>query len=272
MEPLPGDRGHALLVSGAIGLGHDAMAQTCAASLASRGWSTQTADAMRLLGRRASGAGEQVFRSLLAVPGLYDAYYFAALRPGNRLALLTDAAARRRIVPALTRLLDQKPAQLAISVFATGASAVSAVAERYPAMRHVVFCARCHPAPAVGPSARRHVPGDLARGRMRRPPVCAPGARSGSCRPGPGRLPHAAVPGPGAGHARDPGPGPVRAGDVRWLGAGPGRGGGVRAGGRGRPGAGRGRVEQPARSRAAGGRRGGSRESARSATPIASRN
>ncbi len=145
MEPLPGDRGHALLVSGAIGLGHDAMAQTCAASLASRGWSTQTADAMRLLGRRASGAGEQVFRSLLAVPGLYDAYYFAALRPGNRLALLTDAAARRRIVPALTRLLDQRPAHLAISVFATGASAVSAVAERYPAMRHVVFCADVTP-------------------------------------------------------------------------------------------------------------------------------
>ncbi len=145
MEPLPGDRGHALLVSGAIGLGHDAMAQACAASLAYRGWSTQTADAMRLLGRRAGGAGEQVFRSMLAVPGLYDAYYFAALRPGNRLALLTDAAARRRIVPALTRLLDQKPAQLAISVFATGASAVSAVAERYPAMRHVVFCGDATP-------------------------------------------------------------------------------------------------------------------------------
>ena len=87
MEPLPGDRGHALLVSGAIGLGHDAMAQACAASLFSRGWSTRTADAMRLLGRRASGAGEQVFRSMLAVPGLFDAFHFAALRPGNRLAL-----------------------------------------------------------------------------------------------------------------------------------------------------------------------------------------
>ncbi len=145
MEPLPGDRGHALLVSGAIGLGHDAMAQACAASLFSRGWSTRTADAMRLLGRRASGAGEQVFRSMLAVPGLYDAFYFAALRPGNRLALLTDAAARRRIVPALTRMLDQKPTDLVISVFATGASAVSAVAERYPAMRHVVFCADATP-------------------------------------------------------------------------------------------------------------------------------
>ncbi len=139
MKP-DGWAGAALLVSGALGLGHEVTALTCAASLEARGWSTQTVDAMRLLGPRASGTGERVFRSMLAMPALFDAFHFAALRPGSRLALLADAAARRQLVPALARYLDDDPADLAISVFATGASAVSALAERYPAMTHVVFC------------------------------------------------------------------------------------------------------------------------------------
>ena len=140
MEPPDGPCGRALLVSGALGLGHVATAQACADSLAARGWSAQTVDAMRLLGPRAGDAGERVFRSMLAVPGLYDAFHFAALRPGTRLALLADAAARRQLVPRLTEHLDHHPAGLAISVFATGASAISTIAERYPAMVHVVFC------------------------------------------------------------------------------------------------------------------------------------
>lgn len=140
-EPaVPGGAAKALLVSGALGMGHEVTAQACARSLESRGWSTRTVDAMRLLGPRAGDAGEKVFRGMLAVPGLYDAFHFAALRPGNRLALLADAAARRRLVPALTAYLDQNRADLVISVFATGAAAVSAAAVRYPAMGHVVFC------------------------------------------------------------------------------------------------------------------------------------
>jgi UDP-N-acetylglucosamine:LPS N-acetylglucosamine transferase len=135
-----GRRGDALLVSGALGTGHEVTAQACAESLEARGWSTQTLDAMRLLGRRAGGAGEQVFRSMLAVPGLYDALHFAALRPGSRVALLADAAARRQLVPRLAEHLDARPADLVISVFATGASAISALADRYPAMTHVVLC------------------------------------------------------------------------------------------------------------------------------------
>jgi len=42
-------RGRALLVSGALGMGHVVTAQACAGSLAARGWSVQTVDAMRLL-------------------------------------------------------------------------------------------------------------------------------------------------------------------------------------------------------------------------------
>ena len=130
----------AVLLSGSLGMGHDVMAEACATTLGAYGWSTQTLDAMRLLGKRGSRAGEAVFRGMLATPGLFDAFHFSALRTGSRLALLTNGAARRRIVPRLRAYLDEHPADLAISVFATGASAVSTLAERYPSMTHVVFC------------------------------------------------------------------------------------------------------------------------------------
>jgi len=130
----------ALLLSGSLGMGHDVLAQACATSLRARGWGTQTLDAMRLLGRGGSSAGEAVFRAMLALPGLYDAFHFAALRAGSRLALLADQAACREMVPRLREHLDAHPADLVISVFSTGASAVSRLAERYPAMTHLVFC------------------------------------------------------------------------------------------------------------------------------------
>ena len=135
-----GARRNALLMSGGLGMGHEVTARRCAASLAARGWSTRTLDAMQLLGGRRGAAGEAVFRSMFAVPGLYDAFHFAALRPGNGLALRIDAAARRRLVPRLREHLDACPVDLVISVFSTGASAMSALAGRYPGTAHVVFC------------------------------------------------------------------------------------------------------------------------------------
>jgi len=135
----------ALLVSGSIGMGHDAVAEACATSLRTYGWSTQTLGAMRLLGRGGGAAGEAVFRGMLALPGAFDAFHFAALRTGSRLALLADAAARRRLVPRLRAYLDENPADLVISVFSTGASAISRVAESRPGLTHVVFCADATP-------------------------------------------------------------------------------------------------------------------------------
>ncbi|MGD0687755.1 MAG: glycosyltransferase [Streptosporangiaceae bacterium] len=129
----------AVLLSGSLGMGHDVLAEACTTSLTGAGWSAETLDAMRLLGRGGS-AGEAVFRAMLAVPGLYDAFHFAALRTGSRLALLADAAARRQVVPRLRDYLDARPADLAISVFPTAASAVSRLSGRYPGMRHIVFC------------------------------------------------------------------------------------------------------------------------------------
>ncbi|MDA8324175.1 MAG: glycosyltransferase [Actinomycetota bacterium] len=140
-DPVAGPTGRrALFLSGSIGMGHDARAQACSALLTSAGWSTEILDSMRLLGQRGGDAGTAVFRAMLAVPGVYDAFHFAALRTGNRLTDLADAAARRQILPRLRAHLDAAPADLAVSVYATGASAISSLADRYPAMRHVVFC------------------------------------------------------------------------------------------------------------------------------------
>jgi processive 1,2-diacylglycerol beta-glucosyltransferase len=130
----------ALLLSGSIGMGHDALAAACATSLESQGWTTATLDAMKMMGRRSSSAGEAVFRTMLGVPGLYDAFHFAALRTGGRLARMADGGARRQLVPKLRSYLDEHRADLLISVFATGAAAASELAGRYPAMRHTVFC------------------------------------------------------------------------------------------------------------------------------------
>jgi UDP-N-acetylglucosamine:LPS N-acetylglucosamine transferase len=120
-------------------MGHDVAAEACAATLRAHGWSTETLDAMQMLGRRGAGLGKAAFRGMLATPGLYDAIHFSALRTGSQPAGLLDWGARRRIVPELRARLDEQPVDLAISVFATGASAVSNLAGRYPRMSHAVI-------------------------------------------------------------------------------------------------------------------------------------
>lgn len=131
---------HALLLSGSLGMGHDVMAEACATSLAARGWTTETLDSLQLLGGAGSGLGEKAFRTLLAVPGVYDAFHFNVLRPGGRLANLTEAASSRYAVPALERELDRRPVDLLVSVFATGAAAAHRVKAARPDLRTVVFC------------------------------------------------------------------------------------------------------------------------------------
>jgi len=135
----------ALLLSGSIGMGHDVQAAACATSLEAVGWATETVDVMRMPGHGYGAAGEAYFRGLQAMPGAFDALHFAALRPGSRLALLMDAGARRALVPRLRAYLDARPADLAISLFATGASAISKLADEFPTMQHVVFCTDATP-------------------------------------------------------------------------------------------------------------------------------
>lgn len=135
----------ALLLSGSIGMGHDALALACSSSLESQGWQTVTMDAMRMLGRGGGSVGEAVFRGMLAIPGLYDAFYFSSLRTGGMLARIAETAATRKLTQPLRDYLDQHPVDLLVSVFATGTAAASAVAGRYPAMRHIVFCTDATP-------------------------------------------------------------------------------------------------------------------------------
>jgi processive 1,2-diacylglycerol beta-glucosyltransferase len=135
-----GDGRQALLLSGSLGMGHDVMAEACADSLRDRGWRTRTVDSLRLMGGRAGSAGEGVFRGMVAVPGLYDAYHFSGLRTGGWLATVTDVAARQFLVPKLRAELARGPADLVVSVFATGASAASYVKAEHPGLVTAVFC------------------------------------------------------------------------------------------------------------------------------------
>ena len=135
----------AVLLGGPLGLGHEMMARSCAEVLERSGWRTRRLDSMSLLGPGRAGAGAALFHRLVAVPGLYDGLHFAHLRTGSRLAELMDRAATARIVPALRAELDREPADLIISVFATGASAAAklkaaTLKAAAPGLRTVVLC------------------------------------------------------------------------------------------------------------------------------------
>jgi UDP-N-acetylglucosamine:LPS N-acetylglucosamine transferase len=82
----------------------------------------------------------RLFNRLVTIPALYDGLHFAHLRTGSRLAELMDRAARARLVPALRAELERAPADLVLSVFATGASAAASLKAEAPARRTVVLC------------------------------------------------------------------------------------------------------------------------------------
>jgi UDP-N-acetylglucosamine:LPS N-acetylglucosamine transferase len=130
----------AVLLGGSLGLGHEMMARSCIELLERSGWRTRSLNSMSLLGQRSGGAGERLFGRLVAVPGLYDGLHFAHLRTGSRLAELMDRGARARLVPSLRAELEREPADLVISVFATGASAAARLKAEAPARRTVVLC------------------------------------------------------------------------------------------------------------------------------------
>jgi UDP-N-acetylglucosamine:LPS N-acetylglucosamine transferase len=129
-----------MLLGGPLGLGHEMMARCCAQLLDAAGWQSRRLDSMSLLGPWRGGAGEQMFRRLVATPFLYDGLHFAHLRTGSRLADRMDRASRARLVPALRAELRRQPADLVVSVFATGASAAASVKAEMPGLRTVVLC------------------------------------------------------------------------------------------------------------------------------------
>jgi processive 1,2-diacylglycerol beta-glucosyltransferase len=129
-----------MLLTGSFGLGHEMMARCCARLLEGSGWRTRRLDSLALLGRWSGAAGERVFHRLVTVPGVYDGLHFAHLRTGSRLAERMDRASSARLVPALRAELERQPAELVLSVFATGASAAARAKAEVPGLRAVVLC------------------------------------------------------------------------------------------------------------------------------------
>ena len=130
----------AVLLSGSLGLGHEMMATCCMGLLERSGWRTRILNSMALLGPRRGRAGERLFASMVAVPGIYDGLHFAHLRTGSRLANFMDRRAAARLVPSLEADLERRPADLVLSVFATGASAAARLKATAPRRRTVVLC------------------------------------------------------------------------------------------------------------------------------------
>jgi processive 1,2-diacylglycerol beta-glucosyltransferase len=130
----------AMLLGGPLGLGHEMMARCCVQLLDRAGWQSRRLDSMSLLGPWSGGAGERMFRRLVATPFLYDGLHFAHLRTGSPLADRMDRASRARLVPALRAELQRQPADLVLSVFATGASAAASLKAELPGLRTVVLC------------------------------------------------------------------------------------------------------------------------------------
>ncbi len=131
---------NAVLLTGSVGLGHEMMARSCTGLLREAGWQTRQLDSMTLLGGRSARVADRVFGRLVTTPGLYDGLHFAHLRTGSRLAGLMDRGARSRLVPALRTELAREPADLVLSVFATGASAAAALKAEAPGRATVVLC------------------------------------------------------------------------------------------------------------------------------------
>jgi processive 1,2-diacylglycerol beta-glucosyltransferase len=130
----------AVLLSGSLGLGHKMLAESCAGLLQESGWRTRILNSLSLLGPARGEFGERLFGRLVAVPGLYDGLHFAHLRTGSRLAELMDRSSNARLVPSLRAELEREPADLVLSMFATGASAAAKLKAEAPARRTVVLC------------------------------------------------------------------------------------------------------------------------------------
>jgi len=130
----------AVLLGGPIGLGHEMMARCLAGLLEQSGWQVRRLDSMSLLGRWGGAIGARVFNRLISVPFVYDGFHFAHLRAGSGLANRLDRSSNARLVPALLAELDREPADLVVSVFASGASAAAGLKAELPRLRTVVLC------------------------------------------------------------------------------------------------------------------------------------
>lgn len=128
----------ALILSGRFGKGHDVVAEACAAALEPLDTQSRIVDSIELLGGAGSAAGDWVFRRLLSVNPIYDAFHFSQLRVGGALARGLDTLALRTMYPRFLAETQAWPPDLLISVFATGAAAAARYQLEQPGVRTVV--------------------------------------------------------------------------------------------------------------------------------------
>jgi UDP-N-acetylglucosamine:LPS N-acetylglucosamine transferase len=136
-------RPRALVLTGSLGMGHHVVTDVVANSLEEMGWATGVFDCMSMLGRLSGKTGDWVFRKITATPTLYDGVHFSHFRTGSRLASLVDWGATKRLVPALSDHLAAEPADLLVSTFATGASAIAKLASDSGTARSPATVALC---------------------------------------------------------------------------------------------------------------------------------
>jgi processive 1,2-diacylglycerol beta-glucosyltransferase len=129
-----------VMLTGPLGLGHEMMARCCADVFERSGWGTRRLDSMSLLGSWGGRAGARLFHRMVTIPGLYDSLHFAHLRTGSRLAEWMDRSSTARLLPALRAELESEPADMVLSVFATGALAAARLKAERPSLRTVVLC------------------------------------------------------------------------------------------------------------------------------------
>jgi UDP-N-acetylglucosamine:LPS N-acetylglucosamine transferase len=123
----------ALFISGSLGKGHDVLAEACADALNARGVECEIVDAMRMLGSGPGAVGDWVFRRLLSINAVYDAFHFSQMRDDGRLARRLDRLAVDWMFPQLRERMDRFHPELVVSVFATGAGGTARLkAAGYP--------------------------------------------------------------------------------------------------------------------------------------------
>jgi processive 1,2-diacylglycerol beta-glucosyltransferase len=129
----------AMFLSGSLGKGHDAVADSYAEALTSRGVDCRTVDCMALLGAGPGAVGEWAFRTLLSFTPVYEAFHYSQLRDNGRLGQAAERAAIARMrAPLEAELLSFRP-DLVVPVFATGAGAAADLKDRGHRYRTLVI-------------------------------------------------------------------------------------------------------------------------------------
>ena len=154
---VPSSQRRAVILTGSIGHGHASVAEACADALSASGHLTTTLDCMKLLGGLGHRIGEGVFRRMLAIPPVYDAFHFSQLRAGTRLVDRMTKSATKRIVPALRSVLPADDDLLLVSVYPTGSAAAGELRSECPGWRSVAFCTDATAHSRVQPGIHRYL-------------------------------------------------------------------------------------------------------------------